>query len=115
MKQKPGVMIYFDMLPVLSYLSLDEKGILFEAVLRYGKFGELPSFPEKLEPIWPLIQQRLDFDETRYQNTVMKRKYAAYVRREKQNDRQPLPYTQWLENHGYEADEEDHLNAFAPI
>ena len=93
MKQKPGVMIYFDVIPVFAYLSMEEKGMLFEAILNYAKYGELPELSEKLMVIWPLIQQRLDFDEARYQVTVLKRKYSAYARWEKQNGNQPLPYS----------------------
>ena len=39
MKEKPGVMIYFDVLPVLTHLSIEEKGMLFEAILNYAKYG----------------------------------------------------------------------------
>ena len=113
MKEKPGVMIYFDVIPVFAYLSIEEKGMLFEAILNYAKYGELPELSEKLMVIWPLIQQRLDFDESRYQVTVLKRKYAAYARWEKQNDRQPIPYSQWVENRCYETYQEEDQNALA--
>ena len=113
MKEKPGVMIYFDVIPVLTYLSIEEKGMLFEAILNYAKYGELPQLSEKLTVIWPLIQQRLDFDESRYQVTVLKRKYAAYARWEKQNDRQPLPYSYWVEHRCYETYKEEDQNALA--
>lgn len=113
MKEKPGVMIYFDVIPVFTYLSSEEKGILFEAILNYAKYGVIPELKENLVLIWPLIQQRLDFDESRYQATVLKRKYAAYSRWEKQNDRKPLPYSYWVENHGYETFREEDQNALA--
>ena len=113
MKQKPGVMIYFDVIPVFAYLSIEEKGMLFEAILNYAKYGEVPQLSEKLTVIWPLIQQRLDFDEARYQVTVLKRKYSAYARWEKQNERQPLPYSYWVENRCYETYKEEDQNALA--
>ena len=113
MKEKPGVMIYFDVIPVFAYLSIEEKGMLFEAILNYAKYGELPQLCEKLMLIWPLIQQRLDFDEARYQVTVLKRKYSAYARWEKQNDRKPLPYSYWVENRCYETYQEEDQNALA--
>ena len=113
MKEKPGVMIYFDVIPVFAYLSIEEKGMLFEAILNYAKYGELPQLCEKLMLIWPLIKQRLDFDESRYQVTVLKRKYAAYARWEKQNGNQPLPYSYWVENRCYETYKEEDQNALA--
>ena len=113
MKQKPGVMIYFDIIPVLDLLSSADAGILFRAILQYGENGVLPELDQNLALLWPLIQQRLDFDAARYQTTVMKRKYAAYARWERQNDREPMPYTYWLENHGYETDHEANQNALA--
>jgi hypothetical protein len=113
MKEKPGVMIYFDVLPVLNLLSIEEKGMLFEAIVNYAKYGVLPELSERLTVIWPLIQQRLDFDEARYQVTVLKRKYSAYARWEKQNDRQPIPYSQWVEAKGYEQSLETEMDALA--
>ena len=113
MKQKPGVMIYFDIIPVLDLLSNNDAGILFRAILQYGEKGVLPELDQGLALVWPLIRQRLDCDATRYQTTVMKRKYAAYARWERQNDREPMSYTDWLEQHGYETDHEADQNAFA--
>ena len=113
MKQKPGVMIYFDMIPVVELLSNQDAGLLFRAILQYGENGVLPELDPHLALLWPLIQQRLDCDAARYETTVMKRKYAAYARWERQNERQPQPYTLWLENHGYEIDHEANQNALA--
>ena len=113
MKQKPGVMIYFDMLPVLDLLSNQDKGTLFHAILSYAQTGELMPMNEHLSLLWPLIRQRLDFDSARYEQTVMKRKYAAYTRWERQNDRIPIPYSQWVEDRGYETDREADIHALA--
>ena len=113
MKEKPGVMIYFDVLPVLNLLSIEEKGMLFEAIVNYAKYGVLPELGERLTVVWPLIQQRLDLDEARYQVTVLKRKYSAYARWEKQNERKPLPYSYWVENRCYETCKEEDQNALA--
>ena len=113
MKQKPGVMIYFDIIPVLDLLSSADAGILFRAILQYGESGVLPELEPNLALLWPLIQQRLDHDWDRYQHTVIKRKYAAYSRWEKQHDRQPIPYSQWVEAKGYEQSLETEMDALA--
>lgn len=111
MKQKPGVMVYFDIIPVLAYLSNEDKGILFQAMLEYAEGGIYPPLNERLALIWPLIQQKMDRDWDRYQLTVIKRKYAAYARWEKQHDRTPLPYNQWVDQKGFETEPEDYDDA----
>lgn len=98
-KEKPGVMVYFDMLPVISQLSNADKGRLFQAILEYAQLGVVPELPPKLRPLWPLITTRIDHDEYRYQETVTKRKYAAYARWEKLDDRIPLSYDDWIQHH----------------
>lgn len=104
MKEKPGVMIYFDMLPVLGMLSHEDAGMLFKAILEYGESGSCPALNESLALMWPLIQQRLDRDWDRYQAVVIKRKYAAYTRWEKNHGREPMPYSRWVEARGYDTD-----------
>lgn len=113
MKQKPGVMIYFDLRPVLDLLSMEEKGMLFQAILEYGEDGFYTHLDEKLSLLWPLIQQRLDRDWARYQATVLKRRYAAYSRWEKQHGHDPLPYVRWAENHTEDTDYEEEDPALA--
>ena len=113
MKQKPGVMIYFDLIPVLGLLSNEEKGILFQTILDYAQEGVYTPLDERLTLLWPLIQQRLDRDWERYQLTVIKRKYAAYSRWEKQRQRDPLPYAQWVAIKGYEQPLEEECDTLA--
>ena len=113
MKQKPGVMIYFDIIPVLDLLSNADAGILFRAILQYGENGVLPELEPNLALLWPLIQQRLDRDWDRYQATVIKRKYAAYSRWEKKHEREPLPFAHWVEARGYEQNPEEEMDALA--
>lgn len=101
MNQKPGVMMYFDLLPVLRSLSNADKGILFEAILEYGLHRRVIQLSNKTTVLWPLIQQRLDRDEMQYCKAVTKRAYAAYVRWCKYHGQTPLDFTQWQEEKGY--------------
>ena len=110
MKQKPGVMIYFEMLPVLELLKDEEKGVLFHAIMVYGADGTCPNLSGKLALMWPLIQQRLDRDWDRYRAVVTKRKYAAYTRWEKQHGREPMSYSMWVDERGYDACYEEDLD-----
>lgn len=113
MKQKPGVMIYFDVIPVLDCLNNEEAGMLFRAILEYAQSGIHSPLNERLSLVWPLIRQRMDHDESRYQATIIKRKYGAYARWEKQNERIPLPFSYWVENKMYESYNEDAQDALA--
>ena len=108
MKEKPGVMIHFDMVPAIQTLSKEDKATLIETLLQYGLHKTKPAkLSKKMAVLWPLIQYRLDLDESRYQVTVLKRKYAAYARWEKENGRQPLHYSYWLKSHCREVHKED--------
>ena len=117
MSNKPGVMIYFDMLPVIRELSNTDKGILFEAILEYGQTGRKIPLSKKTSVIWPLIQQRMAVDEIRYMRTVTRRAYAAYRRWTKQQGQEPLEFIQWQKEKGYAAIDEDYdeaSNVFIP-
>ena len=106
---KPGVMIYFDVLPAMEHLSYTDKGRLFEAILRYGKYHVESNLSKRTEVLWPLIRMRLDTDEIRYQNTVTRRRYAAYVRWAKNEGKEPLDYVAWQEEKGYAVCDEEYI------
>lgn len=96
MQRKPGVMIYFELRGMLEFLSDAEKGQLFEAILAYGETGCTGILSERLQPIWPLIQSRLDLDSSRYELVSMKRRYAAEARWAREQGLTPKPFRQWL-------------------
>ena len=97
MNEKPDVMLYFDLLPLLDRLSNEDKGVLLHAILYYGKYGELINLTDKVMLIWPLIQMRLDTDGKRYFEMKHHRKYAIYVRWCREKGEEILPYDQWLD------------------
>ena len=106
-------MIYFDMLPVLRMLTNEETGILFLTIMEYAQTGVFPPLPERLAYLWPTVQYRLDQDRERYLITVIKRKYAAYARWEKQHQREPMPYTKWVDERQYVNYDDQILAALA--
>ena len=117
MSRKPGVMIYFDLLPAIRNLSNSDKGILFEAILEYGKNRKTPVLSNKTMVIWPLILQRMEVDEMRYMRTVTRRAYAAYRRWAKQHGEEPMEFLEWQEKKGYALIDEDYdegSEAFLP-
>ena len=95
MKKKPGVMVYFELRGMLKLLPDAEKGKLFEAILEYGETGKVGELTEKLRIVWPLIQMRLDMDNSRYEMMIIKRKYAAYSRWAKEHGETVQPFQEW--------------------
>ena len=95
MKKKPGVMVYFELRGMLRLLPDAEKGQLFEAILAYGETGEVPELSPTLKVAWPLIQMRLDLDSSRYDLTVMKRRYAAYTRWAREHGEHIQTFEEW--------------------
>lgn len=110
MKDKPGVMLYFDLLPALEGLSNADKGLLLEAILRYGKRREEMPMNKRIQVIWPLIRMRLDTDEMRYLRTVTRRQYASYVRWAKRAGKTPVDFITWQERKGYAVNDEEMIN-----
>lgn len=107
MGNKPGVMIYFEIVPVLQMLTLEEQGALFGAILEYGMDRKSPDLPEKLQVVWPLVQQRLDYDDMRYDRIVVRNNYAAYVRWAKEKGEPALEFEQWKRKNGYQIRDMD--------
>ena len=107
MKKRPGVMIYFTMRQVLSRLSNEDKGILFDSILQYADTGTVPELPESLYVVWPLIQMNLLQDDLRYRHVVIKRKYAAYSRWAKDRLDPVKDFPTWAREKGYSLEDWD--------
>ena len=89
-KERPGVMLYFDLRPCLKRLSLQEKGLLFEAVMDYAQYGEVPLLDGMAGIAWDFIQPRIDRDAERYEEVSERRRQAAKKRWDKQEE-EPQP------------------------
>ena len=96
MSDKPGVMIYFDMISTLNQLSDKQAGILFRTILQYAKTGIPPELPDRLRVLWPMIEMRIIADHQRYKTVSFKRSYAVYARWAKARGQEVLPYEQWI-------------------
>ena len=92
---KPGVMVYFEMIESVKYLSEKNAGILFKAILYYAREGQDPDLPPKLLPLWGMLRNRIDADDAQYQEKVRKNKYNAYVRWQRVNEEPVLTYEEW--------------------
>ena len=82
-----------------------EKGVLFEAILRFARDGEEPEWGDNRynRAIWLLIRPSLIADNNRYYEVVARRKYAAYVRWSKKRGEPVQDYDKWVEDGGLEG------------
>ena len=97
MKQKPGVMIYFELRTPLKMLTLEEMGSIFQAILAYGEDGQIDEreLLGNAAIIWPFVRMALDRDDTRYQEVSLRNRYANYVRWQKERGEEILPRNEW--------------------
>ena len=76
--RRPGVMVYFGTIrPCLKLLNKTEQLQLFDAILDYAEFGDVPDFGGTLGTVWSILQVQLDRDFEAYARKVRRRK-AAY-------------------------------------
>lgn len=92
---KPGVMFYFDIRPCIKRLTLEEKGVLFEAILDYAELGVVPELDCVLGVAWDFIQPKLDRDSGQYDRKVEQKQYAVFVREVKKYGGIPPTFEEW--------------------
>lgn len=97
MGDRPGVVLYFDVLPALRFLNYEQKGRLYEAILVYGESGKIPDFSEDpmLGMAWCFVGPRIDRDGESYTEKQEQKKYAVYCREAKKNNMVPLTFEEW--------------------
>ena len=87
---KPGVMIYFNMIPS-SRLPDADRLRLYDAMMEYGRTGTEPEFDGPLGVAWDYVAPVLALDDNRYEQTRAKRsmagKLSGMARRKKAEER----------------------------
>ena len=79
--KRPGVMIYFDVRSCLQSLSLEQKGMLLDAILSYGEEGTLTEIKDPVVLVaWNFIRPKIDTDGERYERRCEKARDAANTR-----------------------------------
>ena len=73
---KPGVMIYFNMIPS-SRLPDADRLRLYDAMMEYGRTGTEPKFDGPLGVAWDYVAPVLALDDNRYEQTRAKRSMAG--------------------------------------
>ena len=102
-KQRPGVMIYFEIIPVLAEMTDQQVGQFLRAALLYARDGVQPEFTDvALRMVWPMVKTRLDADGERYAAVSAvnsaKRRYAGYAAKCREGGRDPLSFAEWCES-----------------
>ena len=102
-KQRPGVMLYFELIPSLSRLTDAQRGRLLYAALLYGRDGTAPQIDDDLTltALWPLVQSRSDADAEKYgkrcRDAQLRRQYGIYKQVQERAGRESLSWDEWLE------------------
>lgn len=86
-KEKPGVMVYFEIMEYTDEFTKEQKSDLFDAILRYGKSKVEPCFTDPaLKTIWKVIKPKIDKDDEAYIKKSDKAKKAAFERWNREQD-----------------------------
>ena len=68
MKEKPGVMLYFDRLPYLNRMDDVQRGKLFLWIMEYAQYGVVPEVEDPmLGMAWDVVKPAIDLDTERYE------------------------------------------------
>ena len=68
MKEKPGVMLYFDRLPYLNRMDDMQRGRLFLWIMEYAQYGVVPEIEDPmLGMAWDVVKPAIDLDTERYE------------------------------------------------
>lgn len=95
MKERPGVMLYFDNKDCFDALSDEETGRLIKGLLSYALTGREPQFDGALMLVWLMLKPRIDYDASRYYKLCRQKSYAVYCR---EQDKKQLPkqsFSEW--------------------
>ena len=99
--ERPGIMIYFDMMGPMAKLENADKGRLFWAMLEYGKNGIVPVFDSlPLELAWEFVKPKIDKDYREYVRSVQRRQFATACRERKKRGEPEITFDEWLKSMG---------------
>lgn len=103
-KERPGVMLYFELETPLKLLDDSQRGQLLTAILEYAHYGTIPEFGDSLLTMaWSFVKPDLDRDGARYQETVHKRRVAGITSDFKRN---------YAPKHGISPDDDEALQEY---
>ena len=105
-KERPGIMLYFELISVLEELTDAQRGRLLYGALCYGQTGQAPNLDGDpiLKAIWPFVASRADSDGEKYSKQCRKShykgKYSRYATARRNRGQDCLSFYDWLEREG---------------
>ena len=88
MKEKPGVLLYFDRLPYLNRMDDTQRGRLFLWIMEYAQYGVVPEIEDPmLGMAWDVVKPAIDLDTERYEAKCERNAKSARKRWEKEKER----------------------------
>ena len=95
MKERPGFMLYFDLVDALSSMEDTEAGALFKALMAYARYGEVQELTGLAAFAFEVVRGRIDRDAEAYAEKCRKNAYAVYVREAQRRQEPPMEYEIW--------------------
>lgn len=96
---RDSFILYTDIVTHVSRLNMDQRGVLFTAILMYERGERLPEMDDVTEMCFSFIQASLDREAKKYDAKVEKRREAANAR--------------WMQEHANDANASDALQTDA--
>ena len=75
--RKDSFVLYTKYLTQVEKLDIEQRGILFTAILRYAAGESIPKMDSVTEMLWSIIEDQLQIDFEKYQKTCNARKEAG--------------------------------------
>lgn len=95
---RPGMMLYFDILPALDKLPSSAVGELLLAALHYAQDGIEPAFEDSsLGFAWAFLRPAIDRDGATYEGKRLKGDWLTYCRQCKKDGVDALDFETWHE------------------
>lgn len=96
MNNRPGVMLYFSILPALDSLSPASAGTLLLAAMHYAQDGREPIFEDgTLSFAWSFLKPSIDRDGDVYEEKRLRGSWMTYCRQCKREGNEPLDFETW--------------------
>lgn len=95
MKQRPGFMLYFELVGALSSMEDADAGKLLKALMAYAQYGEVQELTGLAAFAFEVVRPRIDRDNEVYQEKCRKNAYYSYVSAAKRRGETPVEYEEW--------------------
>lgn len=95
MNERPGFMLYFELMDALSSMEDAEAGALFKALMAYARWGEVRELTGLADFAFRIARPRIDRDAEAYREKCRKNTYSVYVREARRQQAEPLEYEEW--------------------